>query len=438
MNLKSLILSLLLLSSAIANDEFTIKPEIDMQLRYEYKDKEYSTLGQSLYHAEDDVYDEYILGGELGLKASYLNYDFVAKIHGLAKIKNSDQNMQEHEHEIASQENFVGYGYMGDLHIGGHYNGFKASIGRQTYSSRLVGANEEVTVNSYEGIYLEYEKDKFKIDTFYFNKIASSPLAYVVNKNHSYGVLGYGMGYNVGKYTKLSEHILGVRGAGKYTKGAINTKLKYGTQDTNIKIENLYVDNFFNTLSLRAKYNLELGGFDVNTKVGMVTQNEVGANNFEENIDATLYQGMLKLSYSDFFISYKLSSTDTNTDAAYSGTIISPFSATLAWIYGPKTAHAFIADTFSQQLSIMNVFYIDKLPLRVIASHILYEIGEDNGLPLLRNMPTPATDTRETYIDAKAYFSKRLSLSAQYSFATNITPIVGERKNIKLYLEYAY
>ncbi len=425
---KFIVLLIALIQILVANETIKIEPIIDMRIEYLNLDKEYTKLGQMIYGEKTTNDADYLIGGKVGIKSFYENYNLAIAIMGLAKTKDKDESLKEHEDQFYN-DNLVGYSYISDGYVGANFNNISTKIGRQSYNTSLVNENESITKNSYLGLAIDYKKDDFKIDGFYFNKIAASVLSTTVPQNHPYGILGYGYGYNVGEYTDISQYIIG---SNKSTKGAINVNIKYGDDKTHLHIENLFVDNFFNTLSLTTRYNLKLKNSDINGKIGLATQNEVGDNHFGNNIDAKLYQGRLKFSIDNFYIAYRVSQTDTNKHALYNGTLISPFSNKLAWIRGSQTAHAFIADTLSQQLLLKNTFYFDKLPFTVITSYMQYKIGKNNGLQ------DTAMVTKESYINFKTYFSKNLTLTAQYSVAKNIDIVQSKINRTKIYLSYKF
>jgi len=428
MKLAPLLALVLSIQALNANDKIDIKPIIDLTIEHRYIQKDYTTLGQNIYGEESSSDGDYIFGGKVGFLSSYENYDLGLAIQGLAKEKDNDEAVEEYQNEILNN-NFVGYSYLADAYIQANYENISTKIGRQSYNGSLINKNERITSNSYSGLLLEYKKDDLKIDAFYFNKIAASVLSTEVPQNHTYGILGYGMGYNVGDFTEISEYIIGEK---KSTNGAINLNIKYGDDKTYINIENLYVDNFFNTFNLTARLNHKSDDIENSLKFGFITQNEVGDNHFDANIDSQLYQAQYKFSRNRFYLKYRISQSATNKDAKYNGTLISPFSNRPAWIVGALTAHAFIADTLSQQLLLVNTFYFGSFPLTAIAAHIRYDIGKDNGIQ------NTEQKTIENYLQFKGYFSKNLTLTTQFSVVKDIDILQEKKKRSRIFLSYKF
>lgn len=428
MKLNFFFIVLFLTSSIDANNKLDIKPIIDLTIEHRYIDKDYTPLGQSIYKTKSSSDGDYFIGGKAGAIASFENYDLGLAIQALAKSKDNDEAVKDYEDQFLNN-NFVGYSYLSDAYIGTNFENIAIKLGRQQYNNSLVNNNERITTNSYSGVLVEYKKDDFKIDGFYFNKVAASVLSSEVSKNHTYGILGYGMGYNIGEFTDISEYIIGDN---KPTKGALNLNIKYGDDKTYIKVENLYVDNFFNTFNIIGRLNHKYKDVENSLKFGFITQNEVGDNHFNDNINSQLYQAQYKFSKDRFYFKYRISQTASNKDAKYNGTLISPFSNRPAWIVGALTAHAFIADTLSQQLLFVNTFYFGSFPLTAVAAHIRYDIGKDNGIQATKQK------TIENYVQFKGYFSKNLTLTTQFSTVKDINILQEKKQRSRIILSYKF
>lgn len=202
-----------------------------------------------------------------------------------------------------------GFLYLGELSIQKKFGNHSLTIGRQTYNTPLVNNNFRITQNAYEGINYTYSNSAFDFKSLYFYKISSSTMANNVPYNHKYGFLGYGLGYNIGGFTTLSKHIINKDVS---TNGAIHFLAKYGEKEQYISLENLYVDNFFNTSNLTLSYNVE----NFYLKAGMIYQFSVGKKQIEKHIqnaqlnkklEAKHYQLQLKYQNEKFQIAYSIS-----------------------------------------------------------------------------------------------------------------------------------
>ncbi|MDY0321502.1 MAG: hypothetical protein RBR23_07215 [Arcobacteraceae bacterium] len=391
--------------------------------------KDYNTLGKIVKQTDKVKYYDSAFGGDIGVSGSYIDTSLYVGVYFSQRLKRRNSNILKNEATLYD-EDLNNLHYIGEAYIQQKYNNHIFSIGRQTKNSQLLDGNHRITKNSFEGLRYRYQEDKLDVDIFYFDKVASSTIANSVPFNHKYGFLGYGMGYNVGNFTDISKHILN---EDLSTNGAIHADIKYKEDYYDIELENLYVDNFFNTTSLNATLKTQ----NVFLKLGTIYQTSVGKDyverKFSKELKSNLYQGELKYQKNDFVALYRASVTPANTDAIYNGTLFSPFSNKAAWIKGFNTSHAFIADTTSQQVLVYNTFRPNAFPPTTVAlSYIRYDIGDKNG-----DMNYPL-DTREKFIQIKSYFSKSLSAKLIYSVIDNVDFITSKTKNTRFICEYVF
>jgi len=408
--------------------QFEVAPIGDLQLRYNTKSLEYTSLGEAVLGTNKVDFNDYVFGGEIGVNTKYENYNLNIGYHTIQRVHNKDENHLKNE-KTWYDENLNEVNYLGTFNLTYTNQNTLFTFGRQEYSGKLVDGNQRITQNSFEGMRVEYKQDDTKIDGFYFNKIASSTIANTVPKNHRYGFLGYGLGYSVGEYANISEHILN---KDKSTNGAFNLIFQKGQDSQNIMIENLFVDNFFNTTNLIGTYTFA----PFQGKVGVIYQTSVGKDyveqKYNQNLESRLVQGEIKYTDGKFFVVYRASQTASNRDNVYDGTLFSPFSNKPAWVIGLQTAHGFLADTLAQELLVVNTFYIDKLPITLAGAYLQYAVGEDNGLE------NSSFDVSEKFLRAKFYLSKKLTSTFEYSVAKNIDIVTASSKNGRVVLEYTF
>jgi hypothetical protein len=408
--------------------EVEIEYKGDLSLFNANYDKTYNTLGESVKQTDRVRYYDSAVGGDVGIASGYLDTSLYVGLYFSQRLKKRNSDTLKNEATLYD-EDLNGVHYIGEAYIEQKYNNHKFSIGRQTKTSQLLDENHRITKNSFEGLRYKYQEDKLDIDIFYFDKVASSTISNSVPFNHRYGFLGYGMGYNVGNFTDISKHILN---EDLSTNGAIHADIKYKAEYYDIELENLYVDNFFNTTSL----NTTLKTQNVFLKLGTIYQTSVGKDyvekKFSKELKSNLYQGELKYKKNDFVALYRASITPANTDAVYNGTLFSPFSNKAAWIKGINTAHAFIADTTSQQVLVYNTFRPNALPpTTVMLSYIRYDIGNNN-------IDISPLDTREKFVQIKSHFSKNLSAKLIYSLIDNVDLLTAKTKNTRFIVEYVF
>jgi len=420
-------------SLLLATNSYSIKPTGTVQLRYDDRNNEYTSLGKQVLREEKVHYNDYIVGGTFGAEALWQDYTLDTLLYGVGRLHKKNENTLKNVNTFYDNDvnEFL---YLGELSIKKKFGNHSLRIGRQTYNTPLVNRNFRITQNAYEGINYTYSSNAFDFKSLYFYKVSSSTMANNVPYNHKYGFLGYGLGYNISGFTSISKHIINKDVS---TNGAIHFLAKYGKKEQYISLENLYVDNFFNTSNLTLSYNVK----NIYLKAGMIYQFSVGQKQIEKHIEnAQLnkrlesyhYQLQLKYQNEKFQIAYSISKTPSNKNAIYGGTLMSPFSNQPSWLVGLNTSHATIADTLSQKISATTSTKIYEMPLVLSTAYIKYDIGDANGL-------TPnAIDTSEWYLHLQGYFSKNMSAKIQYSYVENYDPLTYKSFNTKLALEYKF
>ncbi|MDD2895916.1 MAG: hypothetical protein PHG81_07830 [Aliarcobacter sp.] len=431
--IKKNILLLISLTSLEASESFSILPKVDLAIFFDENDKNYSSLGKIVKQKESLNYSSSVFGGDVGISAKSDDLEFVLQGSGTTSIQNRSKDDEKINAPYFDNDR-KDFFYLSNIYLSKQFDDVNLKIGRQKYNNELVNLNKRVTTNQYEGIYLDYKKDLFKINSFYFDKVASSTVANNVPFNHNYGVMGYGKGYKVGEFVSVSEHI---SNKDYDINGAIVSDITYGDLNNNINIQNLYVDDFFDTFDISSKLNLVYGDFNITPRIGYIKQVDVGENYYSydynhKKIDASMYQSSLRFRYKDVFTTFKYASSSSDKDSVLNGTFISPFSNKLGWIIGPQTGHSFIADTISKEfLAGVNFDIFSKKSVFLISS-IYYDIGANNGLS------NRSLDTREKYIYLNTIVNKNLNLTIQYSIAKNIDIITEDSDNFRAYINYNF
>jgi hypothetical protein len=420
-------------TSLFANEDIVIKPIGNIQFRYDDRAKDYSELGQYFLKTDKIHYNDYIIGGTLGIQSLWANYTLTTIPYAVARLKEKNHNILNNEKSYYDDDlnSFI---YLGELNIKRNFLDQEITIGKQTYNTPLVNANYRITKNSYQGIQYKYKKSQLTFQSLYFNKIASSTLSNTIPLNHKYGFLGYGLGYNTSKFVNISKHIIN---KDLSTNGAIEFFLKYGDKNKYVTFENLYVDNFFNTSNLILAYNIK----DIYIKMGAIHQFSIGKNYVEKYIEsaeqnkklkAKHYQAEIKYQKEKFKISYMITSTPSDKNSIYNGTLFSPFSNRMSFLRGLNTSHAIIADTVSQKFSVAKGIILYNVPIELSTAYVKYDIGKENGLS------ANSLDTTEWYFHIKGYFSKNISAKIQYSSTKNFDILTSSSQNTKVAIEYKF
>ena len=432
--MKKIVLGLLGILFLEANENFEISPKMDLAITFDENDKNYTPLGQIIKQKESLNYSSSVIGGSFGFSTKKNDLEFLLQGSGVSSLQNRsiDDEKINASYFDNDKKDFI---YLSDIYLSKQFDNVNLKIGKQKYNNDLVNSNKRITSNQYQGIYLDYKKDFFKINSLYFNEVSSSTLSNIVPFNHNYGVIGYGKGYEVGKFVSVSKHI---SNKDFDTDGAIVTDITYGDLKNNINIQNLYVDDFFNTFDISNKLNFIYNeDFSLDTKIAYIKQIDVGENYFaydyeNKKIDANMYQSSLKLNYKNLFGIFNYASSFSDKNSVLNGTFISPFSNKLGWIKGPQTAHSFIADTISKEFLLGTKTEIFSKQTIFALSSIYYDIGLDNGLV------SSSLDTKERYIYSNMIIDKNLNLTLQYSISKNIDILTKESNNFRCFLNYNF
>lgn len=431
---KLIYLSLFLLFYSLeASDDLKISPKIDSSIYFDKNIKDYTTLGKIVKKQESLNNSNSAIGGEFGFNILRNDLELVLQGSGITSLQNRSKD-DEKINSVYFDNDKKDFFYLSNIYLSKQYESVNLKVGRQKYDNELVNSNKRAISNQYEGIYLDYKKNLLKINSFYFNKVASSSLSNVIPFDHDYGALGYGKGYKIGEFVTVSEHI---SNKDYDTNGAIVSDFTFGDLKNNINIQNLYVEDFFNTFDISGKINFVYEDLSFDTKIGFIKQFDVGENYYsydynDKKIDANMYQTSLRIKYQNIFTTFNYASSSSDENSLLNGTFVSPFSNKIGWIKGPQTAHSFIADTISKEFLVgINFDIFSKKNIFVISS-IYYDIGPNNGL-INSNL-----DTKEKYIYLNTILNKNLNLTFHYSTTKNVDILTKESDNLRIFLNYNF
>lgn len=424
---------LLLFSFLEASEDFIISPKIDSSIIFDKNEKDYSIIGKIVKQKDGLKHSSSVIGGDFGISSKKDDLEFVLQGSGITSLQNRSKDDEKINAPYFDNDK-KDFFYLSNIYLSKQFESVNLKVGRQKYDNDLVNSNKRVTSNQYEGVYLDYKTNLLKINSFYFNKVASSSLANIVPFNHNYGVLGYGKCYQIGEFVSVSEHI---SNKDFDTNGAIVSDITFGDLKNNINIQNLYVEDFFNTFDISGKLNFIYDDLSFDTKLGLIKQFDVGENYYSydydnKKIDANMYQSSLRIKYQNIFTTFNYASSSSDENSVLNGTFISSFSNKLAWIKGPQTAHAFIADTISKEFLAGINFDIFSKKSTFIISSIYYDIGANNGLI------NSSLDTKEKYVYLNTILNKNLNLTFHYSNTKNVDILTKQSDNFRIFLNYNF
>lgn len=272
---------LLLFSFLEASEDFIISPKIDSSIIFDKNEKDYSIIGKIVKQKDGLKHSSSFVGGDFGISSKKDDLEFVLQGSGITSLQNRSKDDEKINAPYFDNDK-KDFFYLSNIYLSKQFESVNLKVGRQKYDNDLVNSNKRVTSNQYEGVYLDYKTNLLKINSFYFNKVASSSLANIVPFNHNYGVLGYGKCYQIGEFVSVSEHI---SNKDFDTNGAIVSDITFGDLKNNINIQNLYVEDFFNTFDISGKLNFIYDDLSFDTKLGLIKQFDVGENYYSYDYD---------------------------------------------------------------------------------------------------------------------------------------------------------
>lgn len=430
---KLFLILIIFINTLVASEDLIIEPKYDLMLRYNNRNIDFSNLGKNILKRDNVRFSTKALGGDIGLNLKSNNFNLIAQGSGVFSLTNLPNDSLKIDRTYFDNER-KDFFYLSNLYLQTQYENTNFKIGRQQYNNQLVNRNKKLISNQYQGLYFDYNKEKLSINSLYFNKVSSSTVSNVVPFNHNYGVIGYGKGYKVGEFVSISKHI---SNKDYNTNGALVSDIKYGDKLNFINLQNLYIDNFFNTTNLIVKKTQKYNNFYYGLQLGFIKQFDVGENYFandygNKKIDNEMYQGKVNFNYKNVFASYTYAYTPYDKDSVLTGTMVSPFSNKIGWIVAPQTAHSFISDTKSNQFLVGTKFNISKIPTVLVYADSRYNLGKNNGLT------GNYLKTREQYLHLKMFLSKSLNMTFQYSQVKNIDLLVKRNNNIRTFINYTF
>lgn len=203
---KKITISLLLLSSLYAKEIFLLEAKIDFSMVLDNNSKKHTDIGKVVAANEPLEYSSKVIGGDFGVNLRKNDLEFLLQGSGVTSLINRPSDDQK-INSVYFDNDKKDFFYLSNIYLSQKFENINLKIGRQKYNNDLVNQNKRVTSNQYEGVYLDYKTNLFKINSFYFNKISSSPVANIVPFDSDYGVMGYGKGYKVGEFISVSKHI---------------------------------------------------------------------------------------------------------------------------------------------------------------------------------------------------------------------------------------
>ncbi len=413
--------------------EAALTPIIDMQLFSLQRDLRHTLDGEQVYGSSALAARSTALGLQAGAQWQPDRWRFRAVAHSSTRLNTLSTN--PHQNDIGLLDHHgESFAYLAEASAGFQTDRLTLTTGRQLIDTGFIGANQRMLPSSYEALRLSWRSGDWTSEAIYLHRIAASSASNSAPPDHPYGALGYGRGYQVGRFVPIGTHILGSN-APDLKAAAIG--LHHTTDRRTIGGWGYAFEDLFWVADLRWQEQIpsRYGAFALDA--GVLWQQDMGANLYgerhhAERIDSRLYQARLGWKEAGSFAHLTASRVPANPGTVLNGTLISPLSVTASEITGLTTNHANIADTDSVRLVAGSRFDPFGVPLVAAAGVIDYQIGSQNGFA-----PGTTQHTREHTLHLQSYFSPESHLTLQVSEASDITPLLARERLVRLILRLA-
>ena len=225
---------------------------------------------------------------------------------------------------------------------------------------------------------------------------------------------GYGLNRTVGQFQNMGEAAIGENTSGVNAVAAI-----YHNKDIGLKLQlwDYMATDILTAIYGEANYDLKLGDNKLFFGAQYISETEAGDNLIEDatagavdKINSTYTGFKVGGSFGPVTAYVATSQTDSDTDAAFNGGIITPWGGMPAYTQGMVTRHQFFADTQSTKVA---ATYKDGA-LSATLAQMTFNMGEDNAYSA--NYDWTAT---ETMADIIYMMEKNLMLRYRLNMPSN-------------------
>ncbi len=277
--------------------------------------------------------DAFSVGGRYGyISPSFEGLSGGTMVYTTNKIDNKDENPAKNSTSILKSNDKDSHHYIGQAYLAYKNETIIAKIGRLEIETPLVGSNTRFLGNTYEAINIEATPVKrLKLSAIYISRANAGTISNVLPKNSPFGLVGYGVGREVGEFVSVDKYILGSN-----TKESISGLYAVGMSweaNEYIKLTawDYYYDDILNSFYPEASFEVPIEKTKLFGSINYHIQNDVGENLMgkatNKEIDNKMLQAKLGAQYESNKLTLGYARTPGNKDALYNGLIITPFNA---------------------------------------------------------------------------------------------------------------
>jgi hypothetical protein len=314
-------------------------------------------------------------------------------------------------------EDKEGYSILGQAYLKYASEDTTLTIGRQKIDTPLAGSDDaRMLPTLFQGVVAKNSSlQNTTLVAAHIDKIAAGTFS----NAYGGGALGVHSGYSLtneesGKFMGMGKYAIGKESDGVSMVAAIYK----GLPNTTLQLWDYYAHDILNAIYLQAdtKWDCLISeNIKPFAAAQYISQSDIGDKLLDE-VDSSYYGVKLGAKYSNFTAYGAYSKSDSTTNAAVNGGIITPWGGMPAFTQGMVTRHMFFADTTASKVAASYNFKDSGINLKSAIYYAKYDVGEKNAY---KN--GTAWDAKEYGFDLQYYPKsvKNLQLRLRGNFPTD-------------------
>ena len=331
-------------------------------------------------------YDAFAVGVDLHFETASF-YGFSA---GIGLYSDNDFGWNDSDvskvHTSILGDNGDGYSFVGEAYVK-YQNGnttFKA--GRQKLNTPLAAADDARMIPNLFEAYVLTNKDlpdttlvaahvtKIAPGTFFNQYRSSSAAGQALALTAGYGA---NADASIGKFQDMGWYAIGKETNG-VTAGAVIYK---GIKNVTLQAWDYYAHDILNALYLQAdfKWNCLISDkIKPFAALQYINEKDIG-DKLAGEVDSDYFGAKIGAKYNNFTFYTAFSTTDSNTNAAVNGGVITPWGGMPAFTQGMVTRHQFFADTDAWKVAGSYKWSDFGINLKTALYYTSFDVGKDNA-----------------------------------------------------------
>ncbi|WP_200763714.1 OprD family outer membrane porin [Nitrosophilus alvini] len=324
----------------------------------------------------------------VGIDLKYETASFYGLSAGIALYSDNDFGLNSSDlskvHKSILGDNADGYSFVGEAYLQYKQGNTTFKAGRQRLDTPLAAADDARMIPTLFEAYVLTNTDlpdttlvaahvtKIAPGTFFNQYRSTSATGQALALTAGYGA---NADASIGKFQDMGWYAIGKETNG-VTAGAIIYK---GIKNVTLQAWDYYAHDILNAVYLQAdfKWNCLISDqIKPFAAIQYINEKDVG-DRYAGEIDGSYMGAKVGASYNNFTLYGAYSASDSNTDAAVNGGIITPWGGMPAFTQGMVTRHQFFADTNAWKIA--GSYKFKEPNLKTVLYYTSYDVGKDNA-----------------------------------------------------------